>query len=120
LQSAEARDLLAAHEPGRTARGNVTAKPSTADQDAVPARMLDTVVLLQGGQVHVRSGAALRILRRLGFPWSMLSILLAVPRPVRDAIYDWIARRRYRWFGRRDSCAVPPALRSRFLDLGDD
>ena len=44
-------------------------------------------------------------------------VAIIVPRPLRDAIYAWIARNRYRWFGKRDQCLVPtPALRARFLD----
>jgi predicted DCC family thiol-disulfide oxidoreductase YuxK len=42
--------------------------------------------------------------------------LRAVPRPLRDAVYDWVARRRYGWFGKLDACRVPgPGMRSRFL-----
>jgi predicted DCC family thiol-disulfide oxidoreductase YuxK len=119
LQSAAARELLAAHDPGRTDPGDVAAESGDAAERGAEGGVLDTVVLLQAGRVYVRSGAALRILRGLGFPWSLLSILLAVPRPLRDALYDGIARRRYRWFGRRDACAAPPELRSRFLDHGD-
>lgn len=78
---------------------------------------LDTVVLIEDGSAFVRSSAALRIARRLGFPWSLASALLIVPRPIRDAVYGWISRNRYRWFGQRDACMVPtPELRSRFLD----
>ncbi|HMQ15513.1 MAG TPA: DCC1-like thiol-disulfide oxidoreductase family protein, partial [Phycisphaerae bacterium] len=106
--------------PARAGVRAAAARASAAPESGVEGGVLDTVVLLRAGRVYVRSGAALRILRGLGFPWSLLSILLAVPRPVRDALYDGIARRRYRWFGRRDACAAPPELRSRFLDHGDD
>jgi predicted DCC family thiol-disulfide oxidoreductase YuxK len=76
----------------------------------------DTVVLVEDGAVYVRSEAALRIARRLSFPWPVLFALMVVPRPLRDAIYDAIARRRYRWFGQRDACMVPtPEQRRRFL-----
>lgn len=64
-----------------------------------------------------RSSAVLAILRRLGVGWRLLATLGAlVPRPLRDAVYDAIAARRYRWFGRRDSCRLPTAAeRARFL-----
>ncbi|MBA3258928.1 MAG: thiol-disulfide oxidoreductase DCC family protein [Gemmatimonadales bacterium] len=77
---------------------------------------LATIVLIEDGRVYERSTAVLRIVRRLSGLWPALSLLLAVPRPIRDAVYDWSARRRYRWFGRQDACRVPtPGLRSRFL-----
>lgn len=78
---------------------------------------LDTVVLVDGDGAHVRSSAALRIAAGLRGPWRALGpLLLRVPRPLRDAVYRWIARHRYRWFGRRDECLVPaPEIRSRFL-----
>lgn len=78
---------------------------------------LDTFMMIADGVAHVRSTAALNVLKRLGLPWSLASIFIAVPRPMRDAVYRWIARNRYRWFGRREACMVPtPELRSRFLE----
>ena len=77
----------------------------------------DSLVVIDDGRVFTRSTAALRIARRLPFPWPLACAFLAVPRPLRDRIYDLVARRRYRWFGTRDHCMVPtPALRSRFID----
>jgi predicted DCC family thiol-disulfide oxidoreductase YuxK len=79
--------------------------------------LVDSVVLVEDGNVYVRSAAALRIARRLSFPWVLGYGLMIVPRPLRDAIYDLVARRRYRWFGRRETCMVPgPGVRDRFLD----
>ena len=81
---------------------------------------LDTLVLVEDGRVYVKSTAALRIVRRLRSRWRALYALVAVPRPVRDFAYDWFARRRYRWFGKREECMVPsPEVRERFLDAGD-
>jgi predicted DCC family thiol-disulfide oxidoreductase YuxK len=77
----------------------------------------DSVVLIEHGHVFRRSEAALRIARRLGAPWSFAYPLVAVPRPVRDWIYEVVARNRYRWFGKRPTCRVPTAdLRRRFLE----
>jgi predicted DCC family thiol-disulfide oxidoreductase YuxK len=77
---------------------------------------LDTLVLVERGKVYVKSAAALRIVRRLSSPWRAVYALIAVPRPVRDFAYDSFARRRYRWFGKRDECMVPsPKVRERFL-----
>ena len=78
---------------------------------------LETVALVAGGRVYRKSTAALLTARRLDGLWPLLAILLAVPRPLRDAIYDWIGRRRYRWFGKRDLCWRPEdGLAERFLD----
>ena len=77
---------------------------------------LDTFVLIEDGRASVRSTGALRLLARLGLPWSLLAVLFVVPRPLRDAAYGWFARNRYRWFGRRDACLVlTPDVRARFL-----
>jgi predicted DCC family thiol-disulfide oxidoreductase YuxK len=77
----------------------------------------ESVVLLEKGKAYRRSTAALRIARRLDGLWPLLAALLIVPRPLRDAVYDWIGRRRYRWFGKRDACWRPQAqLAERFLD----
>ena len=77
----------------------------------------DTVVLVEEGRVFTGSTAALRIVRRLRFPWPLAAALLAIPRPLRDWIYAFVARRRYLWFGKREHCMAPTAaLRSRFLD----
>ena len=80
------------------------------------ANLPDTVVLVEDGQFYVRSTAALRVARHLRFPWSLARMFMVVPRPVRDWVYDWIARHRYGWFGKRDTCMVPtPDVSSRFL-----
>ena len=78
---------------------------------------LDAVVLVDGDGAHDRSTAALRLALWLRAPWPWLARpLLLVPRRLRDAVYGWIARSRYRWFGRRAECLVPtPELRARFL-----
>jgi len=77
---------------------------------------LDTMILVEGGRAHRKSGAALRVLRHLSGAWPLLSVLLLVPAPIRDWAYDRFAERRYRWFGRRDACVVPtPELQDRFL-----
>lgn len=82
----------------------------------LPAEHPGSIVLVEDGRCYRRSTAALRIARRLTFPWPLLYALLLVPRPLRDAVYDWVARNRYGWFGKRDRCRTPtPDLRSRFL-----
>jgi predicted DCC family thiol-disulfide oxidoreductase YuxK len=84
-----------------------------------PDPLPDAIVLVDGSRAFTRSTAALRIARRLTFPWLLLYAFIFVPRVIRDAVYDLIAARRYRWFGKRDECMVPtPDLRARFLDIG--
>jgi len=65
---------------------------------------------------HQSSEAVLAIIRHLGGPWRLLGALRVIPRPAREALYRGLARRRYRWFGRRASCRVPaPEEAARFL-----
>ncbi len=71
----------------------------------------DSVVLIEGDRAYVQSEAVIRIACRLGWRVGWMRWL-----PFRDAIYRFIARNRYRWFGRREVCWVPtPELTSRFL-----
>jgi len=77
---------------------------------------LVTLMLLENGRLHARSGAALRIAAKLRFPWSLAAVFLIVPRFVRDAVYNVVARNRYKWFGVSDECMIPtPEIRERFL-----
>ncbi len=76
----------------------------------------DTLIVVDDNQVLRNSDAVLHIYSRLAWPWPMLGLLRIVPRPLRDALYLRLARNRYRWFGRRQTCWVPgPADRDRLL-----
>ena len=76
----------------------------------------DSLVLIDSSGVQQQSDAVLAIVERFGGAWRLLGALRIVPRSWRDAIYDRVARNRYRWFGRRASCQVPTSdLRQRFL-----
>jgi predicted DCC family thiol-disulfide oxidoreductase YuxK len=76
----------------------------------------DSIVLLEGSRCYTQSTAAVRIARRLSGGWPLLAVLRVVPTPVRDTIYRWIARNRYRWFGTRAHCRIPtPEEQARFL-----
>jgi predicted DCC family thiol-disulfide oxidoreductase YuxK len=82
--------------------------------DAMATGPGESLVLVEGGRVFTRSTAALRIARRLGgswSPWRLLAMFLVIPAPLRDAVYDWMARRRYQWFGRSDACEIAPEAR---------
>ncbi|MEQ5836761.1 thiol-disulfide oxidoreductase DCC family protein [Marinobacter sp. NFXS9] len=83
----------------------------------VPSEAMDSVVLIEGQRAFRRSDAVLRILAGLPWPWRWLAVFRWVPRPLRDGLYDWIGRHRYRWFGRYETCPVPaPEDRKRFID----
>ncbi len=82
----------------------------------LPTQSLPTIVVLEGGRARVRSDAALHLARRLPWPWPALAVFRILPRPLRDALYTFVARHRYRWFGRTESCMLPtPDVADRFL-----
>jgi predicted DCC family thiol-disulfide oxidoreductase YuxK len=73
-------------------------------------------LLLEEAGAFTDSTAVLRIVTRLGGLWRLAGAFYAVPRPLRDWLYRFVARRRYRWFGKRASCFVPtPETAHRFL-----
>ncbi len=81
------------------------------------AEQMKTIVYLEKGKVYKRSGAALRICRRLSGGWPLLYVFIIIPPFIRDGIYDLVAKYRYQWFGKREQCMVPtPELRSKFLE----
>ncbi|MBL8736479.1 MAG: DUF393 domain-containing protein [Planctomycetes bacterium] len=101
------------------ALGSTAGREALAAAGAVPP-LPDSMVLLHRGRVRTRSGAALAVARLLPWPWPLWSVFWIVPYPLRDLLYAFVARNRYRWFGKRASCWVPtPALRARFLDAAE-
>lgn len=77
---------------------------------------LDSVVVVSGEQVLTHSDAPLEVVRLLGGGWSLLYVFRWIPRWIRDSIYRFIARNRYRWFGKQESCMLPRAeWKERFL-----
>jgi predicted DCC family thiol-disulfide oxidoreductase YuxK len=80
------------------------------------SRDYETNMLIADGIVHLKSEGSLRLAAGLGFPWKLAGILRLIPKSVRDPLYEWIARNRYRIAGRRNTCFVPsPEHRARFL-----
>jgi len=76
----------------------------------------DSFVLIDNGKVYKKSAASLRVMNRLPWYWKEAQILRIVPTVFRDAIYDFIASNRYKWFGKKDQCMIPtPEMRSKFL-----
>jgi predicted DCC family thiol-disulfide oxidoreductase YuxK len=81
-------------------------------------KMPDSIVLIEKGQIYTESTAVLRICKRLQRIWKVAYLFLFLPQWVRDPIYRWVARNRYRWSGKKESCIMPAAeeVRSRFLE----
>jgi predicted DCC family thiol-disulfide oxidoreductase YuxK len=99
LQSEAARRLLGDHD--------------------LPADAMTSIILVEGDRYYWKSAAALRIFRGLIQPWPLLYPFVVVPRILSDAAYDFVAERRYRWFGKRDECLIAtPELAKRFLAEG--
>ena len=77
---------------------------------------LDTVVLIHQDKIYTHSDVALFIAKELGGWWSIFKVLSIIPKSTRDRIYNWIARNRYRWFGKQELCMLPKAeWEDRFL-----
>ena len=77
---------------------------------------LSSVLLVEGERVYKESTAALRIAKGLGGLWPLLYIMIIIPSSLRDVVYKYIARNRYKWFGKRESCRVPePAVLRKFV-----
>lgn len=77
----------------------------------------DSLVLLYKGKFYTRADAALEIAKLLGGGWKLFSVGYIMPRVLRNKIYDFVARNRYKWYGKRDECMMPTKeLKSRFLD----
>lgn len=69
---------------------------------------LSSIVLIENGMLYEKSGAVLKILGNLKFPWPMMQIFAVVPRPLRDAVYHFMAKNRYAWFGKQQLCEWDP------------
>ena len=97
LQSSFGRDAVSKH-------------PSLANIDSV-------VLVEEDGSVRVKSDAVLRIAQHMGGLWKMMAVFRIIPGPLRDWVYDWVARSRYRVFGKTEACMRPtPEERTRFVD----
>lgn len=96
LQSSKARELLDSF--------------NSLDKD------IDSIIYIEQNRLYYKSSAAIRIFRQLRFPWPVLWLGIILPKPLRDWIYDFVARNRYKWFGKKDHCFIPSGdLTKRFL-----
>ena len=86
------------------------------EKHKIDSNYIDSLVLFEEEKVFTSSTAALRILSYLDGWERQLTYLIVLPRPLRDLIYRFFAKNRYRWFGRREQCMVPTLeLKKRFL-----
>ncbi|MEH7113920.1 thiol-disulfide oxidoreductase DCC family protein [Neobacillus niacini] len=78
---------------------------------------IDSFILIENQRIYLKSSAALRVCRNLNGMWKLLTILRILPAPFRDFFYDIVAKNRYKWFGKKESCMIPTKeMKKRFLD----
>lgn len=83
----------------------------------LPHTHLFSFILIDNDKAYTKSSAALRVCRHLNTPVNWLYGLIVIPAFIRDAVYNLVAKKRYKWFGKTDECRTPtPLLQKRFLD----
>lgn len=83
----------------------------------LPANEFNSFMLIEGDKLYTKSSGALRMLRHLGGWWGLLYVFIIVPKFIRDGIYNWISKNRYKWFGKKNECWLPrPEWKARFLE----
>lgn len=76
----------------------------------------DSIILIDEEKAYIKSTAALRIAKELNGGWPLLYGFMILPNFLRNWVYDWVAKNRYRWFGKQESCMIPtPELKGKFL-----
>jgi len=76
----------------------------------------DSIILIENGKAYVKSTAALRVARKLSGAWPLFYGFIIIPSFIRNWVYDFIARNRYKWYGKKESCMIPtPELKAKFL-----
>jgi predicted DCC family thiol-disulfide oxidoreductase YuxK len=83
----------------------------------LPSNTLNSFILLKDDQIFTHSTGALKVAKELSGAWPLLYVFIIVPAFIRNAVYQFIANNRYKWFGKKESCMVPnPALKALFYD----
>lgn len=84
----------------------------------IDTEKIDSIVLIEPGVAYyTKSDAALQIGKHLKGYSTISSLLLGIPRVIRDFVYDFIARNRYKWYGKKQECMIPtPELKAKFLE----
>ena len=97
LQSTEGQKLLAEH--------------------SLPLNEFNSFILIENKKAYTRSKGALMVLKKLNRLWPLLYGFIIVPPFIRNAVYNWVSKNRYKWFGKKDACMIPTAeLKARFLN----
>ena len=88
------------------------------NERTIDTSKLDSIILIEPGIAYYsKSTAALKISQSFGGFWKMAYVLKLIPRQLRDIVYDWVARNRYGWYGKKEKCMVPtPELKAKFLE----
>ncbi len=82
----------------------------------LPISHFNSFIYYRNGKVYTQSSAALYVARDLGGIWSLAFAFIIVPKFIRDAVYNLIAKNRYKWFGKKESCMIPtPDLKNKFI-----
>ncbi len=112
-------NVAIAHDPsGQFKFGTLQSEPAQRILQDLQLSATDyqTFLLLEEGRVYTKSTAALRVIRQLSWWWPLYYVCVLVPAPLRDVVYDFVARYRYQWMGRAAICRVPTqAERDRFV-----
>lgn len=78
---------------------------------------ISTVILIENNKLYPQSTAVLKIFRQMSGAWPWLYAFIIIPKPIRDFLYQLIARNRYKLFGKKDACMIPtPELKAKFID----
>lgn len=78
---------------------------------------IDSVIIIENDKPYYYSTAALKIAKKLSGFYPLLYSFIFIPSFIRNPIYKWVARNRYKWFGKKDSCMIPtPEVRKKFLE----
>ncbi|ALC82191.1 hypothetical protein AM592_11830 [Bacillus gobiensis] len=86
------------------------------ERHELPKSDFDTFIMIENGKIRTKSTAALKTLRYLNRAWKWAYLLIVIPKPFRDAIYSYIAKNRYKWFGKQEHCMIPTKdTKKRFL-----
>ncbi|ASN04928.1 thiol-disulfide oxidoreductase DCC family protein [Virgibacillus necropolis] len=82
---------------------------------------IDSFILVDNRKCYYKSTAALRVCKKLKGTWKMVYFFIIIPKPIRDFFYEVLAKNRYKWFGKKDSCMIPsPEMRNRFIQEESD
>lgn len=83
----------------------------------LPQTQINSFILVDRGKIYKRSAAGFKVYGKLPWYWKWTQIFWIVPRFITDAVYDFVAKNRYKWFGKKEECMIPtPQVRSRFLN----